>query len=191
MGQGYIVDKRFEVIDFSLAEPLAGEYEHCIFERCIFAGVKLTDVSFVDCTFLSCDFSLAKIINTGFRDVKFAECKLVGVMFEGCNTFSLAMKFEHCQLNLSSFYKLNLRNSQFSHCALREVDFSEADLTAMHFNNCDLSGAIFSNTCLAKSDFRSAVNYGFDPALNNIKGARFSIQGLPGLLQKFGIIVEL
>ncbi|HSQ45289.1 MAG TPA: pentapeptide repeat-containing protein, partial [Lutibacter sp.] len=71
-----------------------------------------------------------------------------------------------------------------------EVDFSETDLSNAVFNNCDLIGSIFKTSILEKTDFRTSYNYSIDPELNRMKKAKFSLQGLPGLLRKYQIEVE-
>jgi uncharacterized protein YjbI with pentapeptide repeats len=58
------------------------------------------------------------------------------------------------------------------------------------FHGCDLLGATFLQTNLEKADFRNAVNYSLDPDQNKVKKARFSAEGLGGLLQKYGIEVS-
>jgi uncharacterized protein YjbI with pentapeptide repeats len=114
----------------------------------------------------------------------------MGVHFENCNTFLLSVHFDHCTLNLSSFYKLSLKRSSFKDCALQEVDFTEADLSGRSFDNCDLTGAIFESSNLEKADFRAAVNYTIDPEINRMKKARFSMPGVAGLLGKYGVEID-
>jgi uncharacterized protein YjbI with pentapeptide repeats len=133
---------------------------------------------------------LATIANTAFRDVTFKGCKMLGLQFDGCNQFGLSIQFQGCQLNLSSFYKLRLRNTKFNNCTLHEVDFTDADLTGVAFTNCDLLGAKFENTILEKTDFRTAHNYSFDPEINRVRKAKFSFSGIPGLLDKYQIDIE-
>jgi hypothetical protein len=53
-----------------------------------------------------------------------------------------------------------------------------------------LSGTIFNNTIIEQADFRTANNYSIDPENNRIKKARFSTQGISGLLDKYQIIIE-
>jgi hypothetical protein len=53
-----------------------------------------------------------------------------------------------------------------------------------------LTGAVFDRTGLEKADFREALNFRIDPETNRIKGARFDLDGLPGLLVKWGIKVQ-
>ncbi|MDO9037589.1 MAG: pentapeptide repeat-containing protein, partial [Lutibacter sp.] len=98
--------------------------------------------------------------------------------------------FEDCHLNIISFYKLKLKNTKFNKCKLQEVDFTETDLSNASFNNCDLIGSIFNATILEKADFRTSYNYSIDPEINRIKKARFSLQGIVGLLGKYQIEIE-
>jgi uncharacterized protein YjbI with pentapeptide repeats len=93
-------------------------------------------------------------------------------------------------LNLSSFYKRNIKKTLFKDCSLQEVDFSESDLSHSTFDNCDLSMATFDNSNLEKVDFRAAFNYNISPERNRIKKAKFSSQGLAGLLLHYDIIIE-
>ena len=71
------------------------------------------------------------------------------------------------------------------------MDFTECDLTASIFENCDLNNATFDNTIIEKVDFRTAFNYSINPELNRIKKAKFSIEGISGLLSKYDIDIEI
>ena len=124
------------------------------------------------------------------QDVKFLNCKLLGVQFNQCKGFLLRLDFENCQLKLSTFYKLKLKNTRFTNCNLEEADFSEVDLTGAVFENCDLLQATFMNTNLEKADLRSANNYSIHPETNRIRKARFSIPGVTGLLAQYDIEIE-
>ena len=141
-------------------------------------------------TFDGCNLSMVKTVKTAFKEVKFNNCKLLGVRFENCSEFLFQVYFENCVLNLASFYKLNLKKTTFKHTSLHEVDFTEADLTGAIFDNCDLERAIFENTVLEKADFRTAYNYSIDPSINKIKKAKFSLAGVAGLLDKFDIEIH-
>ena len=187
----YIESKIFERIDFTAVALPKGEYESCSFKDCDFSGCDLSGFSFSECSFSGSNLSLVKTSQTAFKEVQFNGCKLMGLHFENCNTFLFALDFDHCLLNLSSFYRLNLKRSKFKSCSLQEVDFSESDLSTVSFDNCDLAGALFDNTNLEKSDFRSASNYAIDPETNRMKKAKFSLSGIPGLLEKHGIIIEV
>ena len=190
MSVQYFDDKDFKGTDFSENEIPKGEYENCAFDHCLFTNSDLSEIRFVECSFKHCDFTMAKLSDTAFRTVKFKGCKLLGIHFEDCNQFLLAMDFENCQLNLSSFYKLNLKNSKFTACSLRETDFTESDLTGSKLCKCDLNGAIFDNTRLEKADLRTAYNFSIDPENNRIRKAKFSLEGTRGLLDKYNLEIE-
>ena len=190
MSTQYIVDKNFVGIDFTKTTIELGEYEGCSFSNCHFLSVDLSHLNFIDCVFTNCDLSLTKLNNTALRDVKFVGCKLLGLHFDDCNKFSFSAFFEGCNLNLSSFYKMNMKNSQFKSCSLHEVDFIEANLTSSIFDVCDLMGASFDRTVLEKADFRTSRNFIIDPEKNKLKKAKFSVATLPGLLEKYNLVIE-
>jgi len=190
MDKTYVEEQDFLKIDFSRQALTVGEYDHCTFVNCTFNNCDLSNIIFADCQFEDCDLSLAKVSNTVFRDVKFKQCKLLGLHFENCNEFLFSVDFEGCQLNLSSFYKRALKKTNFKDCSLKEVDFAETNLINSTFDNCDLLGAIFDNTILLKCDFRTSFNFIIDPEKNQISKAKFSLQGIAGLLTKYNIIIE-
>jgi uncharacterized protein YjbI with pentapeptide repeats len=115
---------------------------------------------------------------------------MLGIAFAAANPFLLELHLEHCVLDYCNFYKLPLKKSTFHHCRLREVDFSQANLNEASFVGSDLLGAVFDQTNLEKADFRDALHYRIAPELNAIKGARFDLAGLPGLLESYGIKVD-
>jgi hypothetical protein len=53
-----------------------------------------------------------------------------------------------------------------------------------------LAGALFDQTNVSKADFRSAFNFVIHPSINQIKKAKFSQDGLAGLLQGFDIHIS-
>jgi len=187
----YTSEKTFEKLDFTEMPLDKGEYEACSFTNCNFSGVDLSHITFSESVFVGCNLSMAKIYkSTGFKTVKFKQCKLVGLHFQHANEFLLAFEFESCQLKLASFYQLKLKNTLFKNCSLEEVDFSESDLTQAVFENSDLTKAIFENTILEKTDFRTAYNYTIDLEINKAKKTKFSSAGLLGLLSKYDIVVD-
>jgi uncharacterized protein YjbI with pentapeptide repeats len=176
-------------LDF-LKARLENEYEACTFSVCSFTNVDLADVNFIDCSFESCDFTLAQVHETGFKDVRFSDCKMIGLVLTNCNHFLLKMRFEECQLDYTSFSGLKLNGILFKKCQIREADFTGADLSKAIFLECDLEGALFENSILEGTDFRSAYKFAFDPELNKIKGAQFTRMGLEGLLRKYDIDIS-
>jgi len=115
---------------------------------------------------------------------------MLGLNFEKCNAFAFSIKIDNCQLNHSSFYKQKLQKTLFTKSKLLEVDFSECDLNSSVFDDCDLLNAIFDNTNLQNADFRNSHNFTIDPENNRIKGAKFTLQSVIGLLTKYNIKIE-
>jgi uncharacterized protein YjbI with pentapeptide repeats len=186
MEKPYLADQTFEKI-----QQLAyGEYENCTFRSCNLEGADLKNFQFVGCRFEDCNLSLVKLSGASLQQVQFIGCKMQGLHFEACNPFLLEYQFEHCVLNLSSFYQTKSKKTTFHTCVLHEVDFTEADFSEGKFTECDLAGALFDRTILEKADFRSAYNYTISPALNRLKKARFSQDGLAGLLSDIGIEIS-
>ena len=73
---------------------------------------------------------------------------------------------------------------------MRETDLSNSDLTNCSLAGCDLGAAVFDGTTLEGADFRGALHYSIDPSANKVRKARFSLDGLAGLLDRTGIIIE-
>ncbi len=80
-----------------------------------------------------------------------------------------------------------MKGSKFSNCRLIEVDFTESGLEGVSFDGCNLSGSVFQMSNLEKANFVGAQGYIIDPSNNRMKGAKFSQDGLAGLLTTFGI----
>lgn len=169
---------------------IANEYSRCTFEGLDLKSTDLEGKIFAECTFRSCDLSLANMTRTSWRGVRFEHCKLLGLRFDQCHTFLLELAFDTCILDLASFHGLRLKNTVFSNCRLRETDLAGADLSGASFVGCDLGGAVFERTVLEGADLRTAHHYSIDPANNRIRKARFSRDGLEGLLQSSGIIIS-
>ncbi|AGY53907.1 Pentapeptide Repeat-Containing Protein [Bacteroidales bacterium CF] len=190
MISNYIADKSFEKTDFRLVGLPSGEYEACRFIGCDFSECDFSNFLFTDCEFLDSNLSLVKLIFTGFRDVRFTGCKMIGLHFDQCNDFGLSFSFDKCVLDQSVFFRKKLKKSIFKNCQLKESDFSECDLSGSVFENCNLSGSIFDNTNLEMADFMSAYNFSIDPEQNKIKKARFSRQNIEGLLNKYNLLID-
>lgn len=187
MEDNFHLDKTFGRHD-SLSK---GEYENCTFNSCLFIDNNLSGYKFINCSFHDCNLSVANIHKTIFQDVQFKNCKMLGLQFNTCNEFGLSFSFDGCQLNHCSFYKTKIKKTVFKNCQLQESDFSETDLSYAVFDNCNLEQSTFDHSNLENTDFRTAYHYSIDPVNNRIKKAKFSLQGLPGLLEKYNIqIVE-
>lgn len=190
MNSAYITDKEYKHIDFT-KEPLPlGDYDNCSFSHCNLAGVDLSKFHFMDCRFDQCDLSLAKLQQTSFSDVHFSNCKMLGLLFGDCRDLVFTSRLEHCILNHASFYQCKIRKGSFIHCSMKGTDLTEADCSGTLFQHCDLENALFDGTNLEKADLRTSFHYSIDPERNRLKKARFSLDGVAGLLQRYGIIIE-
>lgn len=181
----------FEDQIFQDKMPEKGTFNHCKFTNLDFKEANLSEYVFSECVFENCDFTLAKSKQTAFMNVQFIGCKLLGFNFESCKDFLFEVRFENCLLNLANFYKKKLKQSVFKNCVLKEADFTSANLNKAQFIDCDLLGAIFIACNLEECDFRSALHFSIDPEKNQMKKAKFSLNNLDGLLQKYQLKIEL
>lgn len=185
-----IEEQKFNKVDYSETALPKGEYELCTFNGCDFSNSELSKIKFIECEFVGCNLSSANIIGASFQEVKFEDCKMLGVRFDLCDGFGLALDFTNCQLDHSSFYQVKLINSSFLNCKLKDIDLTEANLSGVQFKTCDLQRAIFGRSNLEKTDFRTASNYSIDLQNNKVKGSKYSLNGVAGLLEKYQIIIE-
>jgi len=190
MNRIFIEGKKFENLKFQDTLLDTGDYENCTFRNCDFSGSDLSNINFLECEFLECNLSLARLAQTSFREVRFINCKLLGLHFEECNNLMITFEFDGCTLDLSSFFKLKLKKTIFKNSKIIEADFTETDLSNSSFNNCDLQRTLFKNTNLEGVDFRTSFNYSIDPELNRIKKAKFSLPFIVGLLDKYDIGID-
>jgi fluoroquinolone resistance protein len=186
----YIEDKKFEQIDFTENGLPIGEYENCSFINCNFSNTDFSGIKFSLSEFINCNLSLVKLTKTAFRDIKFKECKMVGLQFDQCNPFGLEISFDHCSLNHASFYQTKLKKTIFKNSSLHEVDFTQCDLSHSIFDTCDFTMATFENTIIEKADFTTSINYSINPEINKIKKAKFSLSAIAGLLDKYDIEID-
>lgn len=182
-------DMVFEKQDFSAGID-ASEFDNCQFIDCNFQQADLSRIIFSDCSFSECNLSLADISGSSFQNVSFSGCKLLGLRFDRVNPFGFEVHFDRCRLENSVFYGLRLKNSRWNSSDLSHCDFTRSDLSGSDLSGCQLTNAVFDDTNLSKADLRFAINFSIDPNRNTIKAARFSSDGLSGLLKGFGIRID-
>lgn len=186
----YVQDKCFDKVDFTLKDlaVMGNHFEDCHFLQCNFSKSVLSHLRFFDCSFVNCQLNLCMIEETLWQQVRFKGCKMMGLYFEQANRFGWDVFFDDCQLDHSSFCQMKLSSQSFLLCSLKGVDFSQAVLTGVLFSNCNLENAKFVGCDLQKADFSTAYNYSLDPEQNKLRKAKFSREGLSGLLTKYQII---
>jgi uncharacterized protein YjbI with pentapeptide repeats len=133
---------------------------------------------------------MTQLAGTSLKTVLFKDCKLLGIPFNACNDFLFSVSFQESVLDYSSFANKKMPKTQFNTCSMKEVTFIGTNLTNSTFENCNLDNAIFNDTQLAGVDFRTAYNYKIDTEFNTMKKAKFSSQGIVGLLDKYDIKIE-
>ena len=106
-------DKKIENVNFIQNPLVDGEYEYCTFLNCDFSNADLSGIVFMECEFDECNLSMAKLVKTTLRDIRFKNCKMLGMHFENCNEFGLAVSFDNCNLSDSSFYKTVIKKTNF------------------------------------------------------------------------------
>ncbi|MBN1928531.1 MAG: pentapeptide repeat-containing protein [Chlorobiaceae bacterium] len=185
-----VTGKVFEKIVSGDVNKSVGVFEGCRFVQCSFAQTDFSGIVFRDCAFEQCDLSMMKLGGAALREVRFTGCKLLGVQFSECRKLLLEMSFERCMMRLSLFTGLDLKNTTFIHCDLQEADFTGANLSGSIFSDCDLRLAIFFHTNLEKADLRTAFNFSISPESNRLRKAKFSLHGLPGLLESYDIDID-
>jgi fluoroquinolone resistance protein len=180
-------DNTFEKIVYAGKVIKGREFQSCTFKKCDFSDSDFSYNRFLDCRWESCNLSMMKFRSTPLAGAVFTDCKIMGVNFSECDNFLFNPRFESCVLDYASFMGKKMVKTSFIKTSLKEVNFIQVNLTGSVFGETDLAGAIFNQTDLTGADFSSAYNYAIDPELNSIKKAIFSIQGLPGLLDKYAI----
>jgi fluoroquinolone resistance protein len=183
-------DKTFDTVDYSEKRLPRAAYIDCHFVNCNFSKANISASDFIGCHFTGCNFSLAIVENTGLKDNVFKDCKMVGIDFSKCSDFLFSVQFENCPLDYCSFFRKKMKKTSFRNCSLKEADFTETDLSMAVFSNCDLLNTCFVQSNLEKADFRTARNYTFDPDINKMKKAKFSKEGVIGLLARYNLDIE-
>ncbi|KVV16071.1 pentapeptide repeat-containing protein [Flavobacterium sp. TMP13] len=181
------VQKTFEKVTYTDKIINNREFEDCVFKNCDFSNSNFANNTFMDCEFIDCNLSMMNVMGTSLKNVSFKYCKVLGIHFNECDDFLFQVQFEESTLDYAIFTNKKMPKTKFLHCSMQEVTFVGTTLTNSIFENCNLEGAIFNDTQLAGADFKTAYNYKIDPEFNPMKKAKFSTQGLDGLLDKYDI----
>ncbi len=184
------IQKTFEKVNYIGKKINNREFEDCIFKNCDFSNSDFSYNAFIDCEFIDCNLSMLNLTVTSLKTIHFKNCKLLGIQFHACDDFLFNVAFEECVLDYSSFANKKMPKTKFTSCSMKEVTFIGSNLSNSVFENCNLDNAIFNDTILNQVDFTSAYNYKIDPEFNPMKKAKFSTQGIHGLLDKYDIKIE-
>lgn len=181
------IHKTFEKVIYFDKTINNREFDGCIFKNCDFSNSDFSHNTFIDCEFIDCNLAMTKLQNTSLKNVTFKTCKLLGIQFNECADFLFTVDFDDCVLDYSSFANKKMPKTRFANSSLKEVSFIACNLSNSVFENCNLDNAIFNETQLKEVNFLTAYNYKIDPEFNPMKKARFSNEGISGLLDKYDI----
>ncbi|MGQ2984755.1 pentapeptide repeat-containing protein [Flavobacterium sp.] len=187
--ENYIIDQQITGRIYNPEDIMYKDFERCTFMQCDLSACSFTGVAFIDCNFISCNFSEAKINYVGLRGAIFDNCNFTGVNFSMVDKLFFSVEFKNCRLDHTKFYTLAIKSTVFTDCSLIAVDFMNTDLTGVLFDNCNLHKAVFVDSIANKADFSTSYNFSIDPERNKLRRARFSQDGLKGLLEKYEIVV--
>ena len=186
----YFLDIEYNNVTYGENELNLKEFECCTFTYCNFSECNFMGVTFIDCVFNDCIFNGTKINHVALRTVFFNRCEIKDVNFAMCDKLIFEVHFNHCNLDFSKFYTLNIKGTSFTDCSLVAVDFMNTDLTEVLFENCDLYRSEFAKAIANKANFKTSRNYTIDPTKTKIKKGIFSLEGIKGLLYKHDIVVN-
>lgn len=154
------------------------EYEDCEFQDCDFNETLFRQCKFIDCTFTRCNMSLMQVHQSHFSNVSFDECKMIGIDWTRAKWpsffYSVALKFNKCIINDSSFIGLTLDEIIIEECKAHDVDFRDGSFREAVFCHTDFTSSLFGKTDLTDADFTEAINYDIDIFNNNITRAKFT-----------------
>lgn len=184
------IQKTFDKVIYIDKKVNNREFEDCVFKNCDFSNSNFAMNTFQDCEFIDCNLSMTNLSSTSLKTVTFSNCKLLGIQFNVCMDFLFQVSFNDCILDYSVFNNKKMPKTPFDNCSLKDVSFIGTNLSGSVFDNCNLEGAIFNDTELKEVNFLTAYNYKIDPEFNPMRKAKFSIQGIAGLLDKYDIKIQ-
>jgi fluoroquinolone resistance protein len=164
-------------------------FDECEFTDCLFIGCRFEKCRLLNCRFEKCDLSNIVPMNSEFREVKFTNCKAIGIDWTRASKIK-ELHFTECLVNYSNFRLLKLPKTIMKKCEVKEADFIETDLKDSNFTGNDFENSIFFKTDLSGVDFTHAKNYTIDVNNNTLKKTRFSLPEALSLLSNLDIIVE-
>jgi uncharacterized protein YjbI with pentapeptide repeats len=164
-------------------------FEECEFTDCIFTGCRFEKCRLLNCKFEKCDLSNIIPMNSEFREVKFANCKAIGIDWTRAGKIK-ELSFSESLVNYSNFRLLKLPKTVLKKCEVKDADFIETDLKDSDLAGSDFENSIFFKTDLSGVDLTHATNYAIDINSNTLKKTRFSLPEALSLLSNLDIIVE-
>ena len=73
-------------------------FDECVFAACTFTGTRFEKCRFLNCKFTGCDLSNVIPMNSEFREVKFSDCKAIGIDWTRTAKIK-GLRFNNCLVN--------------------------------------------------------------------------------------------
>jgi uncharacterized protein YjbI with pentapeptide repeats len=182
-------DQVFSDLAIEGADLEGKDFVRCTFRKLQLHGSRWRQARLEDCIFEGCDLMRMQPQKLALRGVTFISCRLTGIDWTDIAP-NPSVTFEECNLQYSSFVKVNLARTTFRRCRAIEVNFIDARLQEADFAQSDLSGATFEGCDLQKADFATSVGFFADPGKNRVKGARINALTASLLASSFGFEVD-
>ena len=184
-------DQLFTELSLSDTTLVSIEFEQCDFSGCDFSATTFSHCKFINCAFNQCNLSLLKINYSQFLEIRFIDCKMIGIDWTQANwpkfTVNPELSFTRCILNDSSFFGLTIHELVLEECKVQEVDFRSGDFFNASMTYSDFHNSLFMRTNLQKVDFTESTNFSINVNENNLTKAKFSRFEALSLLESLGI----
>ena len=110
-------------IDFEGQNNSNIAFENCNFRSCRFNNLALENIKYSSCLFEKCEIILTNIKNSTLNDVKFLDCKIIGINFIECNDFGLSLDFEGSILDSVVIYEKSLKKTNIVKCKIKNSKY--------------------------------------------------------------------
>lgn len=166
---------------------LAGAAPSRRFERCVFDGEDLGGLSLQGVEFVDCSLARTRLDRASLADSHWQGCRCAVAVFDLADLSDA--RFEHCDLNNTSWCRAKLASASFAEAKLTGARFTEArtlgmslqacllvsaDLRGVSFRKQRLEGLNFSSADLSGCDFTEATLVDCDLSDAHLKNARFA-----------------
>lgn len=180
--------KNIEISDYIISDiRLDGiNIDNCCFKNvqfidCTLENLIISNSNFRNCLFVNCN--IASIINSSF-----ISCKL-----NGLNTSSLSIikrsKFLGCDLQSSNIVNCTIKDTLFEECRFDDGKFYKCVFTNSEITNCRMMNFENYRTSLAGIDLSGCLIDGARFNVEDLKGAKCSMEQAIGIMIKLEIMV--
>lgn len=172
-------DGNFDGVDFSRRNLSECTFDNCSFIGCNFRATELNYSHFIRCEFNDeaaaqpADFSQAHL-----REARFEHCNLTVVEFVRVQAYGLEMR--HCHMQGSDFsnsdFRLPVDDSDLASLTVHSCNFSYGNLSNTYLAHCTLTENRMLEACLDYCDLSDADLSG--SMLHNLSGRGMTLRGV-------------